>query len=235
MPVSLSQTMETVTITHRWSHLLAPVGDIMARATTGDWALAAELCAEHLTDPERCGAELNALAQSVGIGPDGGSDRLDVHLHFPDDTTGQYSISFTGDPGLLTASLDLFSRVLIGQWSEVSWHGRVRQVIADDAGTKVTYFDDFELNRLRCLALTPPERGQSDLRWRTADGETYRDLDGRPLRRLPDYPNSSNGIAEGPLPARLAYHAYKHLTGKPDDPTFSLPEGPLQLARCDAR
>lgn len=102
------------------------------------------------------------------------------------------------------AALDLFMRVHCGQWNEMRYHC---------THNLDTFRPDVDLTVLRHEA----SRGYD---------ETVPHDD----RGFPPHPNASISIAHAPLPAQIAYHAYKALgVGAPGQPTFALPDGPVTL------
>lgn len=200
--------MTTITIRHPNAHLLADTGRGVVGTYTsvvaGYWAAVADLCADKIEDLPRAQQALNDVAQTSGY------KFVDIDVitgvmteRVLDD--GAYEI-VSGGEGSATRAIDLFTRIICGQWSNVAFESGLSAGEWSD-------FDQWSLDRMR---------GQLC--------RTRADYDRRPLRadEFPAHPHASVGIAESTLPAKVGYHAFKMLGGgAAGGPTFSLPDGPL--------
>lgn len=184
---------DVVTVTHPHAALLEDVARTWNDVHAGRWGIAAELCASRLRDPAATAHELNLCGETAAV-PD--FDQLLVSV-------GDGQVTFHARPQVVTAALDLFMRILCGQWDEMSWH--------------VGMFN----NGLRMVGLT---------QLRAVHSREYDNTVPWDERAFPPYANASISIAQATLPARLAYHSYKELGGgTPGSPTFGLPDGPVTV------
>ena len=182
---------DAVTITHPHAGLLVDVARTYNDVYAGQWGIAAELCASRLRDPEAAARELNLCGEAAAV-PD--FDRLEASI-------GDGQVVFHARQHVVTSALDLFMRILCGQWDEMSWHCGMFN------------------NGLRTIGLT---------QLRAVHSREYDDTVPWDERAFPPYANASISIAQATLPARIAYHAYKDLGGgTPGSPTFGLPDGPV--------
>ena len=217
----------TITLRHPDVALLATTGrgalDTYRAALTGDWAAIADLCADPAAGgkvPDLAAAR-RALAQAAADSGIVFATPTDVDASSAIPTQeiveaadgGETAVVFTGAEGVILSVLDLFARLMCGQWSEADWHATMN---APSMERTSGGWDPYGLNRVRSVVCTTRDH---------LPGEVYRPLE---PHEFPDHPNGSIGIAESPLPAKIAYHAYKMLgAGAAGSPTFSLPNGPL--------
>lgn len=186
----------TVTIRHPHATLLADAAIAYNETLSGHWGIAAHLCAARLTDPEATARVLEDIGSTFAV-TDHDHEPLDFHA-----TPG--AIVVNADVARTGAALDLFMRILCGQWNEMRYHCAMR---LDQ------YTPNVDLTVIRAEA-----------------SRAYDDTVAWDERAFPPHPNASISIAQATLPARVAYHAYKTLgLGAPGTPTFSLPEGPLRV------
>lgn len=191
--ITTAPDAEAVTITHPHAGLLADVARTWNDVYAGQWGIAAELCASRLRDPLATAHELNLCGEPAAV-PN--FDKLEV-------TLGDGQVTFHARTHVVTSALDLFMRILCGQWDEMSWHCGMFN------------------NGLRMVGLT---------QLRAVHSREYDDTAPWDERAFPAYANASISIAQATLPARLAYHAYKDLGGgTPGAPTFALPGGPVTV------
>jgi hypothetical protein len=116
------------------------------------------------------------------------------------------AITFHADRNQTASALDLFMRIACGQWNEMRFHCTV-------LGDGYPADGDVDLTVLRSGFSKPYD---DTLPWDD--------------RGFPEHPFASISIAQAPLAARVAYHAYKALgAGASGSPTFSLPDGPLTI------
>lgn len=85
---------------------LALYGHVQA----GRWSAVVDLTADRFTDAAAAGAELDRLAPPAG----------DVD-GWPEPSVVGDEVTFDGDPALLRSALDLYTRVLLGQFGELAW------------------------------------------------------------------------------------------------------------------
>ncbi|KQP63122.1 hypothetical protein [Nocardioides sp. Leaf285] len=218
-------SMAEVVITHPHALLLHTTGrGVVGTAQAvlaGEWDAVIDLCADpaagaKIPDPTTARRALQEAAAASGLAfPE--PDRTPLGPGDPaglrEQVRGEDTVVITGPLGASTAALDLFMRLLCGQWAELDWHCALAS-----ATDRAPGWDPLALNSLRCLV--------SRTRAPVARGEY------RPLTEdeFPDHPSASVSIASAVLPARVAYHAYKHLGGGTvGAPTFSLPGGPVEV------
>jgi hypothetical protein len=208
----------TVTLRHPHAALLATTGRGVVgthrAVVAGEWAAIADLCGDEaagskVRDVESAREALNGTAADSRIGFLRGFGTLGLSEHTEDLDAGSYAI--TGPEDLVVAALDLFSRLLCGQWDEAHWHSTLSAVTVPGRG------EGSRLNALRghlCHTYEPL-------------GREYRSLE---PHEFPAHPSAAIGIAQAPLPAQVAYYAYKALGGgTANRPTFTLPHGPLTV------
>lgn len=184
-------TAQSVTFRHPQVAFIAPARDLLCAVESGRWGQAAYVCAEQLSDPAKAAAALDELVAGTEYDP------ATVEL-WPASLAGE-TLTWQTDPGTAARALDLFQRVLMGQWRELEWVTRMASKTIPDRDVAGT------------LALLRHEHA--------APGG------------FPDHPHASWSIAAAPLPARIAYHAWKQLgAGVGSPPTFSLPDRPIDVS-----
>lgn len=194
----------TVTIVHPHAGLLYFAAVAYNKTLAGRWGVAAALCVNRLTDPVSTAAVLDDIGTGFAV-PD--FERLTALVPdgFEPIVTEVDSISFSGSLVTVTSALDLFMRILMGQWNEMRYHCVSRRTEG--------FLPDVDLTALRARESRP-----------------YDDTVPWDERSFPPHPNASISIAQAPLAAQVAYHAYKELgAGAPGSPTFTLPGGPLRV------
>lgn len=217
---AVSGTMTSVVIHHPHASLLSALGETWSQVVSGKWSIAARLCSWHgdrILDLDGACAALDAAARRSG---------LQFHEPAPEATLrvgvdAEKGIAIlTGEPAIALSALDLFSRVLCGQWRVLIEHARLCQDGRGGRAVRNTHRPD-DLGRIRnrygrVAALGGGLRIENN-EW-------------------PAHPLASLGIAEGPLAAQVAYHAFKALGGgSAGGPTFSLPDGPLYVVEDGVR
>lgn len=213
---------QTVTVRHPDAHLLARTGrgvvDTYKAIATGDWAALVDLCAhpdagEKIINPAEAAIVLDEAAALSGYAFPAVGQLRTVTGRLLDEQT--YEI--TGEPGMAASTLDLFMRLLCGQWDEIGWVCSMATQHAN-AGADHPIWDRYSLNVLRgrlCHHRDHPRY------------EEYRPLE---RHEFPTHPSASISIAQAVEPARLAYWVYKLLgAGAPGGPTFSLAGGPVTV------
>lgn len=200
--------MITLTFQHPQIGMLASFGDVHSAVLKGHWSVAATISAEKARDLKGQQDALDALA-------------VESRLTFePDDAAPHVTTSLDGDvltvqaetEGLISGALDLYMRLLCGQWRELDWVCALNSVTDRAAG-----FDAQETVQIRNAY------GRYAIRQHPLSQDQW-----------PDHIAAAISIAQSTLPARIAYHAYKFLGGgTPGGPTFSLPDGPLVVRDAD--
>ena len=217
-----------VQVVHPHAALLAHTGSgvagTWADVRCGDWGSLARLCG-HRDGGEKVpdlGFAEETLADAAARSGFTFADRTEVEgtlraTLLP--AAGGEDVSayeLVGDEGEIVAALDLFMRLLCGQWDEVDWLCSTRSQTPRGPG-----WEPMDLNWLRgvvCRTFTPGAlTGQRRLR----------------PEEFPGHANASVGIAESVPVAKIAYHAYKLLGGgAAGGPTFAAPGGPV-IVRVD--
>jgi hypothetical protein len=201
--------MPTVTLIHEHAHLLSNLGEVHTAVHTGRWSIAADLCADKALDLPGQRAALDQIAAASGV-TFADSDTM------PEITaalTGGDTLAIDGpDIAQIRSALDLYTRLLCGQWLELAWtFGAPTRTRGGGHDA-----DDLLLARQQFgrVATGPMNLRRHPL----ADNE------------WPHHPATYISIASAVLPARVAYHLYKDLdsaTAVP--PTFLLPGGPIRV------
>lgn len=206
----------TVTIRHPKAALIEPFTTTVDAVLRGDWAIAARLCAEKASDLAAQQAALRRAARASGFTfapPD--------FTTFPLVVVEQDALTVEAEKvSHVTGALDLYMRILCGQWDEMDYWCCLSSATDRDPA-----FDRYSLLLIRSEygnARNPMLRGKTP-----GARPVYKPLE---PTEWPDHPHASIGIAESVLPARIAYWAYKMLGGgAPGGPTFSLPDGDLSV------
>lgn len=82
----------------------------------GRWSAAVDVCVDCFADPDAARRELDALA----VAPMDPVDPVTAVAPFSTSVSGD-SVTFAGDVRMLRSALDLYTRVLLGQFGEVAW------------------------------------------------------------------------------------------------------------------
>jgi hypothetical protein len=205
-----------VTIRHPRVALIEPFTTTIDAVLRGDWAIAARLCAKKASDLAGQQAALTRKTRESGL-----TFAPSAHTTFDMVILEQDALTVEADTvGHVAGALDLYMRILCGQWSEMDYHCALRSGTGRAPG-----YEPYSLLTIRCAY----GNARSSMLAPTTPGgkATYKPLG---HDEWPDHPHASVGIAEAVLPARIAYWAYKLLGGgAPGGPTFSLPDGPLSV------
>lgn len=111
---------------------LQPAVDLHAAVLNGRWSAVADLCAERLTDATAAGAELNLQYEQAGYTP------LMV-APLPQRLDGD-ELTIEGTAAEVAEALNVFMRVLTGQWREIDWVSRwASRTFRDYNGTGVEH------------------------------------------------------------------------------------------------
>lgn len=206
----------TVTIWHPNATLLAAdpsIHEVYRSARRGDWSVIADLCAS-----EAGGGKIKDLDQARSVLTDHAraSGYTFLSAHDADtlitgalvtDAENRTGYQLHGAKSDLIDALDLYMRIICGQWDEISWAPSLHSP---------TYNPRYERNLTRVRGDLCHTRNQPS----------------QPLEphQYPAHPAGSVSIASATPAARLAYHAYKHLgAGAPGAPTFPLDHGPVTV------
>lgn len=200
--------MTTVTLIHPHADLLANIGEVHAAVHAGQWGIAADLCADKALDLSGQRDALNQYAATSGLPftTDDDEPRIVAHVTGPD------TLTLDGELPEIRAALDLYMRLLCGQWLELA-----RMLGAPPRTRRRTSDDTDDLLHIR-------------QRYGRVADDTLTNRRRHPLadNEWPSHPSAYISIASAPLAARVGYHLYKDLEGGAS-PTFPLPGGPVRV------
>lgn len=180
-----------VEIMHPRAALLMPAFELYNEVQAGNFAAVAHACSDFLVDPERCAQEIAVVTKQPATGW--------IPLPVANLAPGGESITLEWESHEAAAAVDMYSRVLCGQWSAT-------------VGITQPYCLSTAMSRLRGDHQKPRLQGAAT---RTVE------------YGWPPFDNGYVSIASAVEPARLAYHAYCALTPGHSAPTFEADGGVL--------
>ena len=200
--------MIELTFQHPHIGTLAAFGDVHSAVLKGHWSVAATISAEKARDLKGQQAALDALAVASGLT----FEPEDAAPHVTTVLNGDVLTVRANTEGLISGALDLYMRLLCGQWRELDWMSAL-----NSATDRASAYNPDDIVQIR------NGYGRYGQRQHPLAADQW-----------PDHIFAAISIAQSTLPARIAYHAYKFLGGgTPGGPTFSLPSGPLVVRDAD--